>query len=714
MRKISLLLLMAIIMLSACENKAPEKDMTENPFFVEWDTPFGVPPFDKIKEADYMPTFERAIEIQNKEISAIVNNTEAPTFENTIVALDKSGENLRKVSGVFFNLTEANTNAELTAITGEIAPKLANHSDNIMLNADLFKKVKTVADQQKDMNIEVEKANAQALNQVQKALLDKLYKGFVIGGSELNDADQAKLRVINEKLASLYPKFGHLLLEEGNNFFMLIEDEKELAGLPASVKEAAAVVATDKGKTGWAFTLDKPSWIPFLQYADNREKREELYTAWMSRGTKEPYNTSPIIAEILVLREQKSQLLGFDNFAQYAISKNMAQTPENVYKLLMDLWKPSLAKATQEASELQAIMNKSGVKGELQSWDWWYYTDKLRKEKFDLDENELRPYFSLEQVKKGAFELAGRLYGLKFEKRTDLPVYHKDVETYEILEADGKTHVGIFYVDYFPRSSKRGGAWMEAYRKQSGTGEDFVAPVVVNVCNFTKPTADAPSLLSIDEVETLFHEFGHALHGFLSNVEYQSISGTSVKRDFVELPSQIMENWALQPEMLELYAFHYKTGELIPKDLIEKLQKSSQFNQGFVTTEYLAASLLDMAYHTAPKAEDVDMNTFEQNTMDELGLIDAIIPRYRTNYFSHAFSSEGYAAGYYVYIWAAVLDSDAFEAFAEQGIFNRELGQSLRDNIISRGGSEDPMTLFVNFRGQEPSIDPLLKKRGLK
>lgn len=705
-------MLMAVIMLSACENKAPEKDMTKNPFFVEWDTPFGVPPFDKITEADYMPAFERAIEIQNEEIAAIVNNTEAPTFENTIIALDKSGEDLRRVSGVFFNLTEANTNEKLTAITGEIAPKLANHGDNIMLNAELFKKVKSVADHQKDLNIEVEKGNAQALSQEQKALLDKLYKGFVRGGSELNDADQAKLRVINEKLASLYPKFGNLLLQEGNSYFMLIEDEKELAGLPQSVKDAAASVASDKGKTGWAFTLDKPSWIPFLQYADNRDRREELYTAWMNRGTQEPYNTTPLISEILVLREQKAQLLGFGNFAEYAISKNMAQTPENVYKLLMDLWKPSLAKATQEATELKTIMNKSGIKGDLKSWDWWYYTDKLRKEKFDLDENELRPYFSLEQTKKGAFELASKLYGLQFNKRTDLPVYHEDVETYEILEADG-SHVGIFYVDFFPRSSKRGGAWMQAYRKQSGAGEDFVAPVIVNVCNFTKPTADAPSLLSIDEVETLFHEFGHALHGFLSNVEYQSISGTSVKRDFVELPSQIMENWALQPEMLALYAYHYETGELIPEEMIEKLQKSSQFNQGFVTTEYLAASLLDMSYHTAPSAAEVDVATFEQASMDKLGLIDAIIPRYRTNYFSHAFSGEGYAAGYYVYIWAAVLDSDAFDAFAEQGLFNRELGQSLRDNIISRGGSEDPMTLFVNFRGQEPSIEPLLKKRGL-
>ena len=703
-----------IILMTSCQQNETKEEVRENPFFTEWDTPFGVPPFDKIKDEDFKPAFERAIENQNKEIEAIVNNPEPATFKNTVVALDKSGSDLHRVSGVFFNLTEANTNESIATTNADMAPILASHSDNIMLNAALFARVKTVAEHQKDLNIGVEKANEQALNQQQKALLDKLYMGFVRGGSDLNDADQNKLREINKELASLYPKFGRTLQKESNSYFMLIEDEKELAGLPASVKEAAANVAKEKGKEGaWAFTLDKPSWIPFIQYADNRSKRKELYSAWMNRGKSEAYNTTPIINRILVLREQKAQLLGYGNFAEYAISKNMAKTPENVFTLLMDLWKPALEKATNEKNELQAMMNKSGVKGDLNTWDWWYYTEKLRKEKYDLDENELRPYFSLESVKKGAFELANRLYGITFEKRTDLPVYHKDVETYEVKEADG-THIGVFYVDFFPRASKRGGAWMEAYRKQSGSGDDLVSPIIVNVCNFTKPTADAPSLLSIDEVTTLFHEFGHGLHGLLSQIEYQTISGTSVKRDFVEMPSQVMENWALEPEMLKLYAYHYKTGELIPEELVEKIQKSGQFNQGFVTTEYLAASLLDMKYHTAPSAKDINIQAFETNAMDELGLIDAIIPRYRSNYFSHAFSSEGYAAGYYVYIWAAVLDADAFEAFAEKGLFDKELGQSLRDNIISKGGSEDPMNLYVKFRGAEPSIEPLLEKRGLQ
>ena len=713
MRSITMMMLGLILAMSSCQNNEPKEEMNENPFFSEWDTPYGVPPFDKIKEEHYLPAMEKAIEIQNKEIEAIVNNTEPATFENTVVALDKSGRDLSRVNGVFFNLVEANTNDKLVEINKTVAPMLAKHNDNIMLNAKLFKRVKTVVDQQKDLSMEVEKGNAKALNQEQKALLEDVYQGFVRGGSELNDSDQAKLRKINEKLASLYPQFGNILLQESQNYYMLIEDEKELAGLPASVKEAAASIATDKGHQGaWAFTLDKPSWIPFLQYADNRAKREELYTAWMNRGKTEKYNTTPVIEEILLLREQKAKLLGYQNFAEYAIAKNMAKTPASVYQLLMKLWEPSLAKAKREAAELQTLMHKEGVAGELQSWDWWYYTEKLRKEKFDLDENELRPYFSLEQVKKGAFELAHRLYGLQFVKRTDLPVYHEDVETYEILEEDG-SHLGIFYVDYFPRPAKRGGAWMEAYRKQSGSGDHLTTPVIVNVCNFTKPTADAPSLLSIDEVETLFHEFGHGLHGFLSNVEYQTISGTSVKRDFVELPSQVMENWAMQPEMLKLYAYHYKTGELIPQELIEKIEKSGQFNQGFITTEYLAASLLDMDYHTAASAADIDLATFEKNSMDKLGLIHAIIPRYKTNYFSHAFSSEGYAAGYYVYIWAAVLDADVFQAFVEQGLFNRELGQSFRDKVLSRGGSDDPMNLFINFRGAEPNIQPLLNKRGL-
>jgi len=704
MFKITSLVLSMILLFTSCQSNKPEKEMHKNPFFSRWNTPFGVPPFDQIELADYEPAFKAAIEAQNKEIDAIVKNTEAPNFENTIAALDKSGGDLRRVSGVFFNLTESNTNDELTAINAKISPLLANHQDNIMLNAHLFSRVKAVKEAQE---------HAASLHQEQKALLDEIYQGFVRGGAALNEEDQAILRVVNEKLATLYPKFGHILLQESNNYVMLIKNEKELAGLPNAVKDAAAITAKEKGHEGaWAFTLDKTSWIPFLQYADNRARREELYTAWMNRGTSPEYNTSPVIKEILINREKKARLLGYKNFAAYAIDENMAKTPENVYQLLMNVWKPSLAKAKEEAADLQAMMNKEGVKGELKSWDWWYYTEKLRKAKYDLDENELRPYFSLEQVRKGAFELAHRLYGLQFKKRNDLPVYHKDVDTYEILDADG-SHIGIFYTDYFPRASKRGGAWMDSFRKQSGSGDHEVSPVIVNVCNFTKPTATTPSLLNIDEVQTLFHEFGHALHGFLSQVEYQSISGTAVKRDFVEMPSQVMENWAMEPEMLKLYAHHYKTGAVMPDELIAKIQKAGKFNQGFMTTEYLAASILDMDYHTAENAADIDLASFEKNSMNKIGLIDAIIPRYKTNYFSHIFNDEGYAAGYYVYIWAAVLDADIFSAFKEKGLFNADLGKSFREEVLSKGGSDDPMNLFVNFRGRKPIIEPLLKKRGL-
>lgn len=713
MKRIIGIAVVLILFFSACQNHAKKEMMEENPFFTEWTTPYGTAPFDIIKSEHFIPAFEKAMKIQDEEIQEIVNNPESPTFGNTVAALDASGSDLRKVSGVFFNFTEANTSPEIAEIEEKIAPELAGHNDNIMLNAGLFKRVKSVYDYYNNINVETEIASENSLNQEQRALLDKLYDNFVRGGSELNAGDQKKLREINKKLAVLYPKFGSVLMNEINDYYMLVEEESDLAGLPQSVKDAAAEVATAKGHDGaWAFTLDKPSWIPFLQYADNRDRREELYTAWMNRGTSEKFNTTPIIKEILVLREQKAKLMGYNNFAEYAISKNMAKTPDKVYELLLGLWEPALAKTKEEAAELQTIMNNTGVDGDLESWDWWYYTEKLRKEKYDLDENELRPYFSLEQTKKGAFELATRLYGLQFVKRDDIPVYHEDVEAWEILEADG-THVGIFYLDYFPRASKRGGAWMEAYRKQSGKDDDKVTPIIVNVGNFTKPMSGKPSLLSIDEVQTLFHEFGHGLHGFLSDVEYQTISGTSVKRDFVEMPSQIMENWALEPEMLKLYAYHYKTGDTIPDELIEKIQESGQFNQGFVTTEYLAASLLDMDYHTAADASKIDLDSFENESMAKLGLINSVIPRYRTNYFSHAFSSEGYAAGYYVYIWAAVLDADAFESFAEGGLFNPELGKSLRDNVISRGGSEDPMVLFVNFKGQEPSLQPLLKKRGL-
>ncbi|MBN1651459.1 MAG: M3 family metallopeptidase [Bacteroidales bacterium] len=716
MKKTFFILLAVSLFFSACNTK--QNKMADNPFFAEYGTPFEVPDFSKIKTSDYIPAFEEGIKEHAAEIDAIANNEAAPTFENTLEAMDKSGALLDRVSSVFYNQFSANTNDELKAINKEIAPKLAAHSDNINLNAKLFERVKTIYDEQKELNMTTEAKNEQALNTEQTALLDKVYNGFVRGGANLNDEDQAKMREINGKLALLYPQFGENVVNDRIAYKLVIDNEKDLSGLPESVKDAAAEAATEAGMEGkWVFTLDKPSWIPFLQYADNRELRKEIYTAWMNQGNNNNANDNKEnIKEILKLRLQKAQLLGYKTFADYAIDNNMAKTPENVMTLLTKLWDAALPMTKQEAKELQAIADKEGDHIILESWDWWYYTEKLRKEKYALEESELRPYFSLANVQAGAYELVHRIYGLKMIRRSDIPVYHEDVEAWEVQEENGD-HVGILLVDYFPRASKRGGAWMSSYRKQMGAGDDFVSPVIVNVGNFTKPTANEPSLLSIDEVQTLFHEFGHGLHGLLSNVKYNTISGTSVKRDFVELPSQIMENWALEPEMLKIYAKHYKTGEAIPDELIAKIQKSSQFNQGFITTEYLAASLLDIKYHMIDNVEDIDnldVLAFEKQTMSDLGLIDEIIPRYRSTYFNHSFGGEGYSAGYYVYIWAAVLDSDAYQAFVENGIFDRATGDSFRKNVISKGGSDEPMTLYKNFRGADPSIEPLLKKRGLK
>jgi len=716
MKKTFFILLAVSLIFTAC--KTNDKQMEENPFFADYGTPYEVPNFDKIKTEHYIPAFEEGIKQHAAEIKAIAENPDAPTFENTLVAMDKSGALLDKVSSVFFNQFGANANDEIKAINKEIAPKLAAHGDNINMNPKLFKRVKTVYDEQKELALNVEGKSDKILNTVQTALLDKVYNGFVRGGANLNEKDQATMRSINGKLALLYPQFGENIIKDRNAYTLVIENEADLSGLPQSVRDAASETAKAKNMEGkWVFTLDKPSWIPFLQYADNRELRKEIYTAWMNLANNDNENDNKeVIKEILKLRLQKAQLLGYKNFAEYAIDNNMAKTPENVLTLLNKLWDATLPVAKQEAKELQAMIDKEGGNFKLESWDWWYYTEKVRKEKYALEESEIRPYFSLANVQAGAYELVHRIYGLKMVRRDDIPVYQEDVQAWEVQEENGD-HIGILLVDYFPRASKRGGAWMSSYRKQMGAGDDFVSPIIVNVGNFTKPTATQPSLLSLDEVTTLFHEFGHALHGLLSNVEYTSLSGTSVKRDFVELPSQIMENWALEPEMLKIYAKHYETGEPIPDELIEKINNSGKFNQGFITLEYLAASLLDIDYHLISDTatiDNLDIPTFEKQTMDNLGLIDAIIPRYRSTYFNHSFGGEGYASGYYVYIWAAVLDSDAYQAFVENGIFDRATGESLRKNIISRGGSDDPMTLYKNFRGADPSIEPLLEKRGLK
>lgn len=698
------------LVLVACKGEkvdkveTPVKEKAVNPFFADYGTPYEIPAFDKIKSEHYMPAFKKGMEEHKKEIEAIINSTEAPTFENTIEAMDNSGALLTKVQSVFFNLTSAETTDDLKKIQKEVIPLLSKHSDDINLNDKLFAKIKAIYEQKDKLN----------LNTEQMMVLKKYYQNFVRSGAELKAEDKDKMRKLNKELSLLALKFSDNLLAEVNNFVMVLDKKEDLAGLPEAVIAGAAEVAKERGKEGkWAFTLDKPSWIPFLQYSTRRDLREKLYKGYINKGNNNnELDNKKIISKIAALRVEKANLLGYKTYADYILDKNMAKTPANVYKLLNQLWDAALPMAKKEAKELQKMIKKEGGKFKLASWDWWYYAEKLRKEKYDLDENQLRPYFKLENVRNGAFHVADKLWGLKFTERTDLPKYHKDVQTFEVKDKDGK-FIGVFLMDFHPRAGKRGGAWMNSYRKQVKIKGKHVYPIIVNVCNFSKPVGDKPALLSFDEVSTLFHEFGHALHGLLSQCTYDSVSGTSVPRDFVELPSQVMEHWAAQPEVMKVYAKHYKTGEVIPQKLIDKLEKSGHFNQGFATTEYLAASLLDMKWHTMTEAKEVDTTKFEDDYLKEIGLIPEIISRYRSTYFGHI--TGGYAAGYYAYIWAAVLDNDAFEAFKEKDdIYHQETAKKMRDFIFSRGGSDEAMKLYKSFRGAEPTIEPLLKNRGLK
>lgn len=675
----------------------------ENPLLKEFTTPFGVPPFDQIKEEHFLPAIKTGIEIHKKEIEAIIKNPDAPTFENTIEALEKSGRLLQKVTDIFYVLNGCMTNDNMQKIAKEVAPMLAKHMDEIRMNPELFKRVKTVYDNKDKLN----------LNPEQKKLLEEYYKDFVRGGANLDDAKKARLMEINQELSLLSVKFGENVLKEENKFELVIDRKEDLEGLPEAVIQEAYETAKERGKEGkWVFTIKKPSLIPFLQYSPNRELREKIFRAYINRGNNnDELDNKKIISRIIALRVEKAKLLGYKSHAHLILEENMAKTPEKVYELLKKIWEPALKVAKKEAKELQEMIYKEGNKFKLEPWDWWYYAEKVRKEKYQLDEEMLRPYFKLENCIEGAFYVANKLYGIKFEERKDIPKYHPDVKVFEVKEADG-SHIGIFYVDYFPRASKRSGAWMTSFRKQSMLDGKMVHPVIVNVGNFTKPTSDKPALLSIEEVETLFHEFGHALHGLLSKCTYPSLSGTAVPRDFVELPSQIMENWALEPEVLKVYAKHYQTGEVIPSELVEKIKNSRKFNQGFATVEYLAAAFLDMDYHTLEEVREIDPIKFEEESMKRIGMIPEIVVRYRSTNFQHIFSG-GYSAGYYSYIWSEVLDADAFEAFKEKGIFDPKTALSFRKNILEKGGSDDPMTLYKRFRGREPKVEPLLKKRGL-
>ena len=685
-------------MVCACGQQAAD---TGNPFLSEFETPYGTPDFDRIKVEHYEPAFLKGIEQQNEEIKAIVENPEEPSFENTIVALDNSGEILARVSGVFFALTEADTNDEMMALEAKIAPMLSEHSDNIFLNQELYKRVAAVHDQ--------EEAGKIQLTTEQHYLLDKYYKEFIRSGAGLDAQKQERLREINKQLSTLTIEFGNHVLADNNDYLLVVDKKEDLAGLPDAVIAGAAQEAKAHGKDGkWVFTLQESSRTPLLQYAQNRELRKNIYQAYTSLGNRGNANDNKeVLKKVLALRLEKAQLMGFNNFAEYQLADNMAKNPKNALDLLYGLWEYSIKNAKAEAAELQKIMDREGKGEKLEAWDWWYYTEKLRKEKYNLSEEDTKPYFKLENVRDGAFAVANKLYGITLSKLEGIPTYHPDVEVFEVKDADG-SQLGIFYVDYFPRPGKSGGAWMSNYREQHGT----TRPLVCNVCSFTKPVGDTPSLLTMDEVETLFHEFGHALHGLLTKCEYKGTSGTNVVRDFVELPSQINEHWATEPEVLKMYAKHYQTGEVIPDEIIEKILQQKTFNQGFMTTELLAAAILDMNLHTMTDVKNLDMLAFEKEAMDKLNLIPEIAPRYRVTYFNHIIG--GYAAGYYSYLWANVLDNDAFEAFKEHGIFDKNTADLFRHNVLEKGDSEDPMVLYKNFRGAEPSLEPLLKNRGMK
>lgn len=692
--KKTLTILAISCMMYSCATKTES-----NPFFTEFQTEYGVPPFDKIKPEHYEPAFLKGIEEQNRNIEAIIENTEVATFENTIAALDNSAPILDRVNGVFFNLTEAETTDALTELSMKMAPVLSEHDDNISLNEQLYKRVNDVYRQKDSLNLSTE----------QQRLLDKTYKRFVRSGAGLSAEKQARLREINKELSTLGIAFSNNVLNENNTFQLFVDKEEDLAGLPEWFRQSAAEEAKAAGQEGkWLFTLHNASRLPFLQYSENRPLREQMYKAYINRGNNNNENDNKEnIRKIVSLRLEKANLLGFDNYANFVLDETMAKNDTNVMELLNNLWSYALPKAKAEAAELQKLMDKEGKSEKLEAWDWWYYTEKLRKEKYNLSEEDTKPYFKLENVREGAFAVANKLYGITLSKMEGIPTYHPDVEVFEVKDSDG-SQLGIFYADYFPRAGKRGGAWMSNYREQQGA----IRPLICNVCSFTKPVGDTPSLLTMDEVETLFHEFGHALHGLLTKCEYKGTSGTNVVRDFVELPSQINEHWATEPEVLKMYAKHYQTGEVIPDEIIEKILKQKTFNQGFMTTELLAAAILDMNLHTVTDVKNTDMLSFEKDAMDKLGLIPEIAPRYRVTYFNHIIG--GYAAGYYSYLWANVLDNDAFEAFKEHGIFDKETADLFRYNILEKGDSEDPMVLYKKFRGAEPSLEALLKNRGMK
>lgn len=700
MKKFTVLfMLISIVTMVSCKEKADKG----NPFFTEWETPFGMPPFGKIKPEHYKPAYEEAIRQHTAEIEAIIANPETPGFENVILALDNAGEMLDRVGNTFGMVDGSDSNDELQAVEREMSPILTAHYDNVSLNPRLFEKVKAVYDNRASLGLDA----------LQMRLLEKKYTGFVRSGALLPEDKKEELRRINKEMSDAGVKFRENLLAEGQKFLLVLESE-DLAGLPKSARDAATELAESSGKEGYAFNLSNASLIPFLSYADRRDLREKMYKGYIERcNHDDEHDNKAVINDLVRLRLERAQLLGYESYADFALEQRMAKTVENVYALLDELWTPGLEGAKREVEEMKAIMQRETGADDFEAWDWWYYAEKVRKEKYNLDEEMTRPYFSLPQVQAGIFELSNRLYGITF-KPVNVPVYNPECRTYEVLDKDG-SHLGVLLMDFHPRAGKRPGAWCGAFRgRKFENGVKTADPIIFISCNFTRPVGDKnPALLTLDETSTFFHEFGHAIHNFFNNAPYQGLRGS--ERDFVELPSQIMENWTFEPEMLRKYAVHYSTGEVIPDHLIDRIRNSAYFNQGFIMTEYLAASLSDMDIHSLKEYTPMDLNAYERRILnEERGLIPQIAPRYRFPYFNHIFGG-GYTAGYYGYKWAEVLDKDAYEAFVETGdLFNKEVAARFRTEVLEKGGTADGMVLYTNFRGKEPSRDYLLYASGLK
>lgn len=697
MKKLLLILIAFAMITVSCNTEVKET----NPLLAEWDTPFKVPPFEEVEIEHFTPAFEEAMKQHKAEMEAILSNPEEPTYENTIEASYYAGDLLGKVATVFGTFNSVNISDEIQVLAQEIYPKLSAHSDEIRLDPRYFERVKTV----------YENKDQYELSEEQLFLLENDYKSFIRSGAALPEDKKEELKKINQELSGLTLKFSQNVLGEVNKFKLVVTDEADLAGLPEASIQAAKETAEKDSIEGWVFTINKPSLIPFIQYADNRELRKEIYDAYVNQGNHDDeFDNKEILKKIINLRVQRSQLLGYENHASLRTENRMAQNPERVFNLLNQLWDGILPKVKEERAALQAMIDKEGGNFKLEPHDWFYYTEKLRKEKYDLDESEVRPYFEIENVRQGMFEVAKKLFGITVTPLEGVPVPHPETTVYEVKEADG-SHLAVFFMDMHPRASKRGGAWCGGFQDHYYTKDGKeITPLVNNVCNFTRPSGDTPALLSADEVSTMFHEFGHALDGMFSETSYPA---SYIAWDFVELPSQILEHWAFEPEVLKMYAMHYETGEVIPDELIAKLEASAKFNQGFALTEVLAASLLDMKFHMMTEVDpNLEVMDFEKKYMAEIGLIPEIYSRYRPTYFRHIMG--GYDAGYYSYTWASVLDNDAFEAFKETDIFDQATAKAFRDHVLALNGIQDAMEMYVGFRGREPKIDALLRSLGIE